>query len=78
MPRPIAGQLTYTDPPEPGTIIGPRGLTGEWLVVLESDLLPGTPIGYATEDELRAASARDPQSVPEAHAKGVRRATNPR
>jgi hypothetical protein len=67
MPRAIAGRLTYAEPPEPGTIVGPRGLTREWLVVLPADGEPGTPVGYASPDELAAVEAPDhePRSVAE-------------
>ena len=67
MPRAIAGRLTYEVEPMPGTIVGPRGLTREWLTVLDPDGQPGTPLGYATEEELAVVLATDhePRSVAE-------------
>lgn len=75
MPRPIAGRLTFPEPPEPGAVIGQRALTREWLITLESGGEPGTPIGYATPDELMDVATRvskgDVRSVAEANMRMV-------
>ena len=58
--RPIAGRLSYASQPQPGTIVGPKDVTREWLVVLGPD--PDNPaktlIGYATQAELNQAAGR--------------------
>jgi hypothetical protein len=62
--RHVAGRLNGTHA-EAGTILGPRGLTGEWLVVLDNDD-QGVTLGYATTQELEAAVTRpEPRSVAE-------------
>lgn len=62
--RPIAGRLNgiYA---EPGTILGPKEVTREYVVALDTDA-DGTIVGYAQAAELSAAARRDPQSIVEA------------
>lgn len=64
--RPIAGRLNGIDA-EPGTILGPRAVTREWLVVIDRDER-GVILGYAQEGELAAAVlVANPRSVVEAN-----------
>lgn len=53
---------------EPGTLLGPKDITCEWMVVLDNDD-SGCTVGYATADEITAASQRlatcGPQSLAE-------------
>lgn len=50
--RPIAGRLNGITP-EPGTILGPKAVTREYVVVLGGDET-GVDVGYATHAELEA------------------------
>jgi len=64
--RPIAGRLNGIDA-EVGTILGPRGLTGEPLVVIDNDEA-GVVVGYAQPAEMSAAllvALESPRSVTE-------------
>lgn len=64
MTRYVAGRLNGIDA-EPGTILGPKDITREYMVVLDRDER-GVILGYATADDLQAAADRDePQSVAE-------------
>lgn len=56
-PRLVVGRTRYATPPEPGTVVGPRDITGEYLVVLGQDG-EHTQFGYATVDEQNAAAER--------------------
>jgi hypothetical protein len=50
---------------EPGTVLGPND-TREYMAVIE-DRPEGVAVGYATQDEVRAAlDAPEPRSVTEA------------
>jgi hypothetical protein len=49
---------------EPGTILGPKDITREWMVVLDR-VDGGVSVGYATVAELEAALQREPRSVAE-------------
>lgn len=68
MARHIVGRLNGIHA-EPGTLVGPKDITEEWLVVLENDDKECT-FGYATPDELAAVGKRllagePPRSVAE-------------
>lgn len=42
---------------EPGTLLGPKDITKEWLVSVETND-EGTVLGYATNDEIMEAISR--------------------
>lgn len=56
--RPIAGRLRFPSPPQPGTILGPKVITRELVVVLGQDEEGFTVLGYAQYAELDAARDR--------------------
>ncbi len=62
--RLVAGRLRYANPPEPGTILGPRDITRDYLVVIGQDDAGLTLLGYATVDDLAAAAARTREGLP--------------
>lgn len=53
--RLVAGRLRYPSPPEPGTIVGPKDITREHLVVLTTTPAGWTLFGYASDADLTAA-----------------------
>lgn len=65
----IAGRLAGVQA-EPGTVLGPKDITREWMVVVASDE-DGSDLGYAQTSDLDAAAVaamveRGPRSVAEA------------
>lgn len=73
MSRHVAGYLNGVDDIRPGTIVGPKDTTGEYLVALEfgeNDFqMDRTSFAYATQEEILLAVARaaggDPWSLAE-------------
>jgi hypothetical protein len=55
--RHVCGRARYPSPPEPGTIVGPKDITRESLVVLAQDG-EWTLFGYATVGDLDDAARR--------------------
>lgn len=71
MKRYVAGRLNGVHA-EPGTILGPKDITREYMVVLANDER-GVTVGYATTDELAAAAGvESPRSVTEHRLRGHR------
>ncbi len=63
--RPVAGRLNGIHA-EVGTILGPKQVTREYVVVIDNDER-GIVVGYASAAEITAAANRDePRSVTEA------------
>lgn len=63
MSRAVAGHLTGVQAPV-GTILGPKEVTREYVVVIDTDDR-GVTVGYATAEEIRATLTREPRSVAE-------------
>lgn len=51
---------------QPGTILGPKEVTREFVVVTSADSSgPSVEVGYATEEDLSLPADRNPRSVTE-------------
>lgn len=76
--RYVAGRLHLPEPPEPGTLLGPKDTTREHMVVIGQDGAD-TLVGYATAPEVEAAVQRmadggAPRSIAEHNLAGAARA----